>query len=171
MLLTPERIIAASRICRWQGWTSRHYSILEHTNIGAYVLWKLNYGQDAIMAFLLHDIEETKFVGDVPTPQKHYLNEQYLRDVEEWNGQLYAECGLTVGSDTAEIVTIADNAVLEAEWQTISLVNRSPSETYYTDRMIRLCRVLIDRGECGTPELWWQLWNGEPPMLFEGTGA
>ena len=38
MLLTSARIQSASRICRFNGWTTRPYSILEHSIIGTRVL-------------------------------------------------------------------------------------------------------------------------------------
>jgi hypothetical protein len=159
-LLTPERIEQAANICRWRGRVRRHYSVLEHTVIGAFVLRELGYDHNAVRSFLLHDLEETEFVGDVPTPDKAiYMNADYFRDVRLWDEALYRET--EVKRNTA-VVEMMDECMMQAEYATVSLV---PDESPRTDRTIRMCRVLIDDDEFGTPGQWWQLWDNCAPAL------
>ncbi len=168
VLLTPERITAASHICRWQGWVSRPYSILEHMNIGGFALRELGYGHTAVKAFLLHDLEETEFMGDIRKPDKNkYCTEEYYRDVVAWEKRLYAECGVELTGNIAEIVNTMDAAMLEAEWQTVSLRPRERSSPY-TDGVVTFCRALIESDELSTPDMWWQLWTGTAPAMIGG---
>ena len=161
MLLTHERINQAANICRWRGRVTRHFSVLEHTVIGAWVLKHLEYDHNAVRSFLLHDLEETEFVGDVPTPDKAlYMNADYFRDVKVWEEELYRECGV---KRATEVVSLMDEIMVQAEYATVSLV---PNESPWTDATVRLCRVMIDADEFGTPEHWWALWNDTAPVLF-----
>lgn len=163
VLLTRHRIIQASHICRWNGRVWRHYSILEHTNIGALVLRELGYDHNAVKSFLLHDLEETEFCGDIPTPDKAiYMNADYFRDVREWDTRLHVECEVEVDLDA---VRMMDEIMVRAEYTTVS---RRVDDAPRTDANIRLARVLIDAGTYGTPELWWQLWDNSAPVLGFG---
>ena len=160
-LLTRGRIEQAQHICRWRGRVKRHFSILEHSVIGAWVLKTLGYDIDAVRSFLLHDLEETEFCGDIPTPDKAvYMNSDYFRDVREWENRLFIECGV---KRNIPVIELMDEIMCRAEHATISLV---PDDTPRTDPTIRLCRVMIDADEFGTPEQWWQLWENAVPDLF-----
>lgn len=160
-LLTPERIVQASYICRWRGRVHRHYSVLEHTIIGAWVLRELGYDHNAVRSFLLHDLEETEFVGDIPTPDKAvYMNAEYFGDVQVWEDELYRETEVT---RNIEVNSLMDEIMLRAEHATVSKV---PDDAPRTDPAIRLCRVLIDADEFSVPAQWWQLWDGTAPALF-----
>ena len=162
-LLTHARIEQAANICRWHGTVRRHFSILEHMVIGAWVLRDQGYDADAVRAFLLHDLEETEFVGDIATPHKAiYMNADYFRDVRVWEEELYRQTG--VGRNAA-VVEMMDEVMLRAEYATVSLkIDPDPR----TDPVIRICRILIDADEFGTPEQWWQLWNDKAPALLLG---
>lgn len=163
MLLTPARIEAAANICRWHGQVKRHYSVLEHSVVGAFALREIGYNHDAVRAFLLHDLEETEFVGDINTPQKAlYMNADYFRDVTIWENDLYREQG--VGRNLA-VVGLMDEVMLRAEYATVSL---KEDDEPRTDQWIRICRILIDADEFGTPEQFWQLWHGRAPELLMG---
>lgn len=159
-LLTIERIEQAANICRWHGRVKRHYSILEHMVVGAWVLKQLEYDIHAVRSFLLHDLEETEFVGDIPTPDKAaYLNADYFRDVAAWERRLFAE---TEVKRNIPVIELMDEIMLRAEYATVSL---RQDDAYRTDETIRLCRVMIDADEFGTPEQWWALWNNAEPEL------
>lgn len=95
MIITDERLIAASRTYRFGGWTTRPYSILEHMVIGAIRLKEEGFNAAAWGGFLLHDIEETELVGDVQSPHKDkYMNQLYFLHVKDFNVDLAAEAGM-----------------------------------------------------------------------------
>lgn len=159
-LLTPARIEQAANICRWQGRVKRHYSILEHSIVGAWTLRSHGYDVDAVRSFLLHDLEETEFVGDIPTPDKAiYMNSDYFRDVRVWENRLFIECGV---KRNLPVIEMMDEVMAQAEYASVSLV---PNESPRTDPMIRWCRVMIDADEFGTPDQWWNLWNNSQITL------
>lgn len=164
VLLTPARIEQAANICRWRGRVKRHFSILEHSVIGAWTLRTHGHNVDAVRSFLLHDLEETEFVGDVPTPDKAiYMNADYFRDVREWDNRLFIECGV---KRNLPVIEMMDEVMCRAEHATVSLV---PDDAPRTDALIRWCRVMIDADEFGTPQQWWDLWNNaEPALLPQG---
>jgi hypothetical protein len=160
-LLTPERIFAASHICRWRGRVHRHYSVLEHSVIGAWVLRELGYDHNAVRSFLLHDLEETEFCGDIPTPDKAaYMNADYFADVRVWEDELYRE---TEVKRNIAVVSLMDEIMMRAEYASVvTFADDAPR----TDSTIRFARCMIDADEFGTPEQWWQLWEGTAPVLF-----
>lgn len=122
MLLTHNRIVAASRICRFNGWTNRHYSILEHSVIGANVLREMGFGRDVQKAFLLHDIEETEFT-DIVTPLKErFMTANYQAAVHQWEFDLCVEVGLPDGMSClhSEDVKFMDTVMLSVESHTVS---------------------------------------------------
>lgn len=115
-LLTSERIRAASRINRFRGWTRRNYSILEHQVIGALLMSERGDTDEAIRAFLVHDLHETEFVGDIPTPDKaRYMPESYYRDVAEWDLRLCDEIGLPLAALDSEAVQYVDSTMAAVE--------------------------------------------------------
>lgn len=162
-LLTPARIEQTANICRWRGRVRRHYSVLEHTVIGAWTLKQLGYDHNAVRSFLLHDLEETEFCGDIPTPDKAiYMNADYFRDVRVWEADLYRETGV---KRNLPVIELMDEVMVRAEHATVSMV---PDDAPRTDATIRWCRVMIDADEFGTPEQWWDLWNNAAPELLFG---
>lgn len=160
VLLTTQRIKQAANICRWRGKVRRHYSILEHSVIGAWVLRHIGYDHNAVRSFLLHDLEETEFCGDIPTPDKAlYMNADYFRDVRIWDEALFEECEV---DRNVPVISLMDENMRHAEHAAVALV---PDDAPQTDPTIRMCRILIDADEFGTPEQWWQLWDNTAPSL------
>jgi hypothetical protein len=120
MLLTPARISAASRICRFGGWTTRHYSILEHQVVGCIALRQMDAPPDVQKAFLIHDMHETEIVGDVRTPDKAlYLNDRYGHAVAVWDASLCLEIGLPFGMLRNADVKMMDTITLGVESQLV----------------------------------------------------
>jgi hypothetical protein len=123
MLLTQNRIRALSQINRFAGWTSRPYSVLEHSVIGAVLCahhpWLCAHQPDVQRAFLLHDMEETVF-GDIISPVKHrYMSAQYYQDVGTWNRDLATETGVPLYLIESLSVKWTDAVMMVAEWQTV----------------------------------------------------
>lgn len=90
-ILEPERytydllgiVQALAKVCRWNGHTSRFYSVLEHSLlVYRETKHRLEHGYPEVQArerhrvllqALMHDSAEA-FVGDIPTPQKNLLD-------------------------------------------------------------------------------------------------
>lgn len=161
MLLSRERITAASRICRFNGWTTRHYSILEHSVIGAKLMVQRGYPTWNVRAFLLHDLEETAIVGDVATPQKElYMNERYFRDVHEWNEQLCRETGVTQQHLDHPVVHEIDAVMLAAESQTVSMLDWQAMHT--NDCLTDVAKDMIRGGKYSGDKCvgeFWSMWG------------
>lgn len=64
--------MSLSRTSRYRGFTTRIYSVLEHSYRGALAMRKLK--PEYTLEFLLHDAAEA-YVGDVPTPLKELIPE------------------------------------------------------------------------------------------------
>lgn len=95
-ILRIERIIAMGNLNRWNGWTVRPYSVLEHTVIGVELMRDSGIDQHAQLCFLMHDVHETEFCGDIPTPDKaRFMGDDYTAAVEEFDTRLGAEVGLS----------------------------------------------------------------------------
>ena len=93
-IITENRIAAASHITRWRGWVNRSFSILDHMVIGAEILRFIGRSDRVVKQFLVHDMHETQFVGDITTPDKaRYCNGQYHRDVTDFDFALGDEMG------------------------------------------------------------------------------
>lgn len=70
--------LSLSRTPRYRGFTTRFYSVLEHSYKGALAMRKLK--PEYALEFLLHDAAEA-YVGDLPTPLKTVLPEyQVIED-------------------------------------------------------------------------------------------
>lgn len=83
------RLMAAAHICRWRGWTKRHYSILEHMIIGTEALHQIGAPENVQRWFLIHDMHETEICGDIPTPDKaEYCNIQFDLACEAYDDTL-----------------------------------------------------------------------------------
>jgi len=93
-IITENRIIAASHINRWRGWLKRPFSILDHMVIGAEMLRYVGRPDHVVKKFLVHDMHETQFMGDITTPDKaRYCNSRYHRDVADFDFALGDEMG------------------------------------------------------------------------------
>jgi hypothetical protein len=75
----PEKIILGDiasglgKICRFQGQTSRFYSVAEHSVLCGLLIKQQTDDPTLIKAALLHDAHET-YLGDIPTPIKKIMS-------------------------------------------------------------------------------------------------
>jgi hypothetical protein len=168
MLLTQNRIIALSRINRYAGWTSRHYSVLEHSVIGAMLC---AHQPDVQRTFLLHDMEETVF-GDIISPVKHrYMSAQYYQDVGTWNRDLATEAAVPFWSISSLAVKWVDAVMMVAEWQTVYVgedrhpkaLDWKPQVPLNSEREVKRAVEMIN-SESYAGDLaikaFWQMWAG-----------
>jgi len=130
-LLTEARIVALNRICRFNGWTARHYSVLEHTVIGAMALMRSGEPVDVIKTFLLHDVEETEF-GDIVRPVKRrFMTDGYADAVSVWNNKLFAQEGVPVGLLSDPRIVSMDDGMVVSEFRTIACASRIKANDNY----------------------------------------
>lgn len=118
------RLMAAAHICRWRGWTKRHYSILEHMVVGTTVLAAMDAPENVQRWFLLHDMHETEICGDIPTPDKaRYCNIAFDLACKDYDNSLRDIYGDLVRLTAAErqMVKEMDEAMAIVEHATISL--------------------------------------------------
>lgn len=168
MLLTRERVQALARINRYTGWTSRPYSVLEHSVIGA----KLVLPGVVQRAFLLHDMEESAF-GDIISPVKRkYMPPQYYADVEAWVRDLAAETKVPYDAIDGDEVHILDATMMAAETRTIYVgENRHIEARGWVapiptgcDGLVSWAQRLITTEEYAGDRAitaFWQMWGGE----------
>jgi hypothetical protein len=117
------RLMAAAHICRWRGWTTRHYSILEHMIVGTEVLEQMKAPENVQRWFLLHDMHETEICGDIPTPDKaRYCNIQFDLACEDYDNRLRDTYGDLVRLTAAErlMVKDMDHAMMVVEHALVS---------------------------------------------------
>ena len=170
MLLTRERVVALSRLNRYCGWTTRPFSVLEHSVIGA----KLTPNRTLQKAFLLHDFEESAF-GDIISPVKHkYMVPQYHIDVEEWVRNLAVETKVPYSAIDGEQVHHLDRVMLVAEKATIYAgLNRMTGDGTLVlkaevpnggEALVEWAKHLIEsQAYAGENAItaFWQIWSGE----------
>ena len=170
MLLTRERVEALNRINRFAGWTNRDYSVLEHSVIGA----RLTPNRTLQKAFLLHDLHESAFGGDIITPIKQkYMVPQFHIDVEAWDRDLAVETRVPFSAIDGEQVHMLDATMLAAETRTI-YVGRNRLTTEPSDWKSNIptgCDLLVHRAEMYINDrefagenaitAFWQIWSGE----------
>jgi hypothetical protein len=162
MLLTRERINALSRISRFAGWTERTYCVLEHSVIGAVLLAEAGYDRAAQQSFLLHDVHETQFGGDITSPvKKEYMPNRYHLDVAAWDAELSRETRvpLNVGiNDRMDAIMAA------AEMRTIFTgTARAMIPDGCRDAVFRAMALIRCEDYAGkhSVEAFWQMWAGE----------
>jgi hypothetical protein len=168
MLLTRERVEALNRINRFAGWTTRPYSVLEHSVIGA----KLTTNRTLQKAFLLHDMEESAF-GDIITPVKRkYMPPAYFAEVEAWVRDLAVETSVPFSAIDGDQVHMLDATMLAAEKRTIYAGHdRHPEASGWTVPIPTGCHMLVYRAEMYINDrefagenaitAFWQMWGGE----------
>jgi hypothetical protein len=159
MLLTEERINALSRINRFAGWTCRPYSVLEHSLIGAKLLDEDGYAQHWKRAFMLHDLHETAFGGDITTPVKtKYMSAQYHADVQLWDTELSVETGVP---PCTEIVKWMDKLTLAAETRTVFTGNWTAPMSGVDRTTVSRAMAMIDHGLFSGDDAvksFWTMW-------------
>jgi len=166
-ILTPARIRAMGNISRWGGWVSSPWSVLDHTITGAILMQHKRRPAAEIRDWLIHDVEETAFMGDVPTPHKErYCNDLYRAEVEEFNTALRVEVGLPPVPHLG--VKVVDEIMLRAEYATVSLkVDPVPRMDFDVVNAIAIINhALISPSD--RPALFWQLWVQHDPDANRG---
>lgn len=124
MLLTQKRIGALSRINRFAGWTTRGYCVLEHSLIGAHMLAETGHNVGYQRAFLIHDLHETAFGGDITKPVKSkYMPVEYHEDVRAWDRELCGDADVSFNDLYSDVTKWADAVMLAAETRTVSTVD------------------------------------------------
>lgn len=164
LLITEQRLIAASHENRWRGWTHRPISVLEHSVVGATLC--VDIGRpDGVVPFLLHDLHETEFCGDVPTPDKAaYLGVDYHTAVVEFDTRLAHEAGLMgAAALRTDLVEQIDHVMKVAEY--IALCTRDIPELNHepVTGAVEHVQVALDRGSHMPTRFWvtefWRLYN------------
>lgn len=162
MLLTSERIQALSRISRFAGWTSRTYGVLEHSVIGATLLANAGYDRAAQRSFLLHDVHETQFGGDITSPIKvEYMPNRYHLDVAAWDAELSRETGVTFNVGVNDRM---DQIMAAAEMRTIFTgTARAMCPDGCRDAMFQAMAMIRSEDYAGRNSVtaFWQMWAGE----------
>ena len=167
-ILTPARIRAMGNISRWGGWVSSPWSVLDHTLAGAILMRHQRRTAAEIRAWLLHDVEETAFMGDVPTPHKErYCNAEYYTDVRAFNAALAEETGVKI-SGTVTLIKAIDEIMLRAEYATVSLkVDPEPRMDFDVVNAIAIINhSLISPSD--RPVIFWQMWVQHDPDANRG---
>lgn len=114
-LLTKDRVRALANLNRWNGWTRRPYSVLEHSLIGFKVLRDMGYSREAQRGFLLHDLHETEF-SEIITPVKQdFVTHEYHVAVAGWDDMLCRSLGELTGITRGEDVAHMDLVMRDAE--------------------------------------------------------
>ena len=114
------RLMAAAHICRWRGWTTRHYSILEHMIVGTEALEQIGAPKNVQRWFLIHDMHETEICGDIPTPDKaKYCNIDFDLACEEYDNKLRETYGDLVS------LTHADRMMVKEMDETMAIVEHA----------------------------------------------
>ena len=148
-------------ISRWGGWVRSPWSVLDHTITGALVMTHLKNPPMIIRAWLLHDVEETEFMGDVPTPHKErFCNDAYHEAVTDFVRRLAVETSVRIFSPaTITAVKRVDEIMLRAEYATVSLkVDPAPR----MDENVLMAMSLISHiGSYGgdRTQMFWQMWS------------
>lgn len=168
MLLTRERVQALSRINRYAGWTSRPYSVLEHSVLGT----RLTPNRTLQKAFLLHDMEESAF-GDIISPVKRrFMPPAYFREVEDWVRNLAVETRVPFSAIDGDQVHWMDAVMMAAETRTIYVgENRHVEAAGWVapiptagDAGVEWIKHLIETEEYAGDKAvtaFWQIWSGE----------
>lgn len=163
-LLTKARIQALSRINRFNGWTSRPYSVLEHTVLGAAALERSDAHKDVVRAFLLHDVHETEFGDEVRPVQRDYPNPSLIQAKLDYDHVLYGQCGISSTLIGCNIVANMDNLMCSIELNHPTLVtcltDRECPEYEHVEksRIIAGINDEVLRGDLAV-EAWWALWD------------
>lgn len=149
--LPPSDLVEAlGHISRWNGFVHRKFSVLDHTVIGAAVMRDMGI---AHRPFLLHDLHEAHFCGDVRTPMKRkYMNSLYHLDVNDWDAKLYADCGVPRNQEEVDAM---DRSMMMCESVIISKIKVHQGYLFGdTERMISTYIM----GDRPMPDFW-ELWH------------
>lgn len=139
---------ALSGICRYNGHTSGHYSVAEHSCYVSDYLASQPRTQHLALAGLMHDASEA-YVGDLTYPMQLALGEQARAAVKAMHHRVWLAIGKRLG--LLDVPGYADLAIEHVDVK-------------YVDR-----RILIDERNAllGTSPMPWMsdTWEEEPPPL------
>ena len=162
MLLTRQRVAALSRISRYAGWTNRGYHVLEHSLIGAKLLEESGYSVLTRRAFMLHDMHETEFGGDITSPiRQRYLPDRYHEDITAWDTMLSVETGVPMIEINGEAVRRIDEIMLAAETRTVFTGNWCAPVPDGCADAVKRGVDLINYQFFTEPDAFWQMWSIE----------
>lgn len=147
-MITYNHIHALSQLNRFNGWTVRPYSVLEHTTIGVTVMARHGYTEDSQRGFLLHDLEEAVF-GDHTRPNKRtHLNDRYKTDVAAWNSDMCQWAGVPVKILERWDVFRVDDYMLAAELHCVARVSDA-NHTFVPEQHRDYAKLIIDETHRG----------------------
>lgn len=107
---------------RWQGQTIKDYTVLQHTVLGAHLCEAHAPADDKLKKFfVLHDVEEAAFMGDIRTLfKKAFTTDEYKATKRSFNRALHMQLNLPNFADYKEQVKLIDMTLLAAEYTTIT---------------------------------------------------
>lgn len=121
-MITKQHIKAMAHINRFNGWTTRPYSVLEHTVIGTIHAMRTGEPEWVGRAFMLHDLHETEF-GDIIRPVRYkYMNGAFATDVTEWDRRVAEWVGMKNADLYHKRVTVLDDDMLAAEIEAVATI-------------------------------------------------
>lgn len=168
-ILTAGRIAALANLSRWNGWTWRPYTVLEHTVIGALALHRMTgITKPMVRAFLLHDVEETEFGEHTRDVKRRFLGSDYHAAVREFDTKLFNEVGVPLSLKRHSELMLIDDGIASVEAEVVVLPeylvehvsddwiiqHRHPEMHDFMSTMIRGETL---RGHRAI-EAWWNLW-------------
>ncbi len=167
-MITRNHLVALSQMNRFNGWTSRPYSVLEHTVIGTKHALMTGETEAVAKAFMLHDMEEAVF-GDIVRPvKKVYMREGYFREVSRWERSLAEWAGCAAAQSAMHSVTVKnlDDAMLAAELHTVALVDDAdhPFDPIEHEGMANMITSEMFRGKRAI-DAFEHLWFGMFPQV------
>lgn len=162
--VTKDRIAALSRINRFNGWTSRPYSVLEHTVLGAAAMKRAGKPHDVIRTFLLHDMHETEYGDEVRPVRRDHPNPSKQDAMHQFDVEIHRQSGLHEQLIMCNAVANMDNLMLSVELNHPTLVTRTTDREYPHIEHSQRARIITDldsemyRGDLAV-EAWWTLWG------------
>lgn len=129
-----------SNICRFNGFTSVHYSVATHCLLGASICYRL-YDKKTALAFLLHDAEEA-YYGDRPGPIKSKEDKEILKRI--------SNCiAIKFGVDLdLPVIHEIDAAMLYFEQMVLrpKLMLNTHNKEAYRSQVLELCEAMYVSG-------------------------
>lgn len=118
-----EAVHAVCNICRFNGHTSRFYSVGEHTLLGEAALNLKGTDPRIIRSWLLHDLHEA-YVGDIPLPLKRTSLASGLVELEERVQAAFLEqCAMPMDAVLVKGASVEYNDVLMLCYEVIHLMD------------------------------------------------
>ena len=171
-LITTDRIRAGCNIIRWRGWMHNPVNIIQHSNNVARAILLMTGDKVLARAGLVHDLHETEYVGDVPTPDKaRYMNSLYDEHVYNFDTAIAQEARIPTMLNYSGIGVIrwCHHETLRAADRAAAIVeNRfysarpDPTMTKFDDTVIwhaKMREIYAESFTINHSEEWWELWD------------